>query len=394
MKSFVQYTPTRIYFGEGAENQTAEAVRDAGGTNVLIVYGGRSAEASGLLDRIRKQLNDAGIRYESFGGAKPNPVLKHAEEGAAKAAAMKADFILAVGGGSAIDTAKAIAHGAANPGVKLWDIWQNKYKLEKSLPVGTVLTISAAGSEMSNSAVLTNEELGIKSGLSTDINRPVFAIMDPVLTYTIPKYQLTCGIVDIMMHTMERYFSTEKGLNEMTDGIAEALLRNVIANGRIAVADQHNYDAMSELMWCGSLSHNGITGLGRPMDFSAHKLGMPISAVYDMAHGATLSLVWCHWANYVKHIDIARFARFAREVWNIEEKDDSKAADAGIVAASSYFRELGMPTSFGESETGIISEKEIEKLADLVTADGTRKAGVFLPLGREECLAIYRMANK
>jgi len=394
MKSFVQYTPTKIFFGEGAENKTAEAVKEAQGTNVLIVYGGRSAEESGLLGRIRNQLSDAGIRYECFGGAKPNPVLKHAEEGAAKAVSMKADFILAVGGGSAIDTAKAIAHSAANPDAKLWDIWQGKYKLEKSLPIGVVLTISAAGSEMSNSAVLTNEELGVKSGINTDFNRPKFAVMDPVLTYTLPKYQLACGIVDIMMHTIDRYFTPVSTGNEMTDGIAEALLRNVIANGRIAFADQHNYDAMSELMWCGSLSHNGITGLGRPMDFSAHKLGMPISAVFDMAHGATLSLIWCHWANYVKHLDVPRFARFAREVWNIEEKDDAKAADEGIAAAAAYFRELGMPTSFGESETGKISSEEIGKLADLVTGNGTRKPGAFLPLGREECLAIYGMANK
>ena len=253
MQNFTFYLPTEIVFGRATEFCVGQEVRKHGGTKVLLVYGGRSAKESGLLDRVKHTLADEALAVAEWGGAQPNPRLDHAEAGVELALREQVDFILAVGGGSVIDTAKAIAHGTANPDVRLWDIWTGKAQLTRSLPVGAVLTIAAAGSETSDSAVLTNMEVGKKAGINTPLNRPVFAIMNPELTCTLPKYQIACGIADIMMHTLERYFLPDQK-NQMTDEIAEGLLRTVMANGRIAVRDPHDYDAMSEIMWCGSLS--------------------------------------------------------------------------------------------------------------------------------------------
>ena len=229
----------------------------------------------------------------TVGGVKPNPRLSFAREAVKKSIEFGTDFVLAVGGGSVIDTSKAVAHGTANPDTDIWEFWSKKQTVKRSLPVGVVLTLAAAGSETSDSAVLTNEETKIKRGLSTDFNRPAFAIMNPELTYTLPKYQVGCGIVDIMMHTLDRYF-TQTENNELTDEIAEGLLRTVIRNGAIAIKDSHDYNAMSEIMWAGSLSHNGITGLGAEKDFAVHQLGHELSAKFDIAHGASLSAVWEH----------------------------------------------------------------------------------------------------
>ena len=271
MQNFVQYAPTEIVFGKDAHLETGKEVKRWGGHRAFVVYGGGSVVRSGLLRAVEESLEKEGIVYEEFGGVKPNPRLAFAEEGVKKAVSFGADFILAVGGGSSIDTAKGIAHGTANPEAKLWDIWTGKVPLKTSLPVGCVLTIAAAGSETSDSAVLTNEELGRKGGIGSELNRPKFAVMNPELTFTLPKYQIACGVVDIMMHTLERYFIPNQK-NRMTDEIAEGLLRVVIENGRTGVNNPTDYDAMSEIMWCGSLSHNNMTGLGRAKDFSVHKL--------------------------------------------------------------------------------------------------------------------------
>ena len=351
-----------------------------------------SVRKSGLLQHIQQALEDENIYWEELGGVKPNPRLSLAEEGVQRALDMKADFILAVGGGSVIDTAKGIAHGTANPGVKLWDIWTQKTALEKSLPVGVVLTIAAAGSEMSDSAVLTNEETGRKQGLSTPFNRVKFAVMNPELTYTLPKYQITCGIVDIMMHTLDRYFTHSKG-NEMTDEIAEALLRTVIRNGRKAMENPKDYDAFSELMWCSSLSHNGITGLGAEKDFAPHKIGNELSAKYDVAHGASLSAVWEAWAEYVYMEEPARFALYARKVWGISEENDIEAARKGIQATVEYFRSLHMPVSIGELETGILKEEELLDMARRATGNDSFTVAKFKELHQQDVLEILRMAN-
>ena len=306
-------------------------------------------------------------------------------------AAIGADFLLAVGGGSSIDTAKAIAHGVANPDWSLEEIWGGEITLTRSTPVGCVLTIAAAGSETSDSAVLTNEETGKKGGISTSLNRPKFAVMNPVLTYTLPKYQIACGIVDIMMHTLERYFIPNTR-NQMTDEIAEGLLRVVIENGKKGLENPTDYDAMSEIMWAGSLSHNGLTGLGRAKDFSVHKLGHALGAKYDKAHGATLSAVWGSWAEYVYKNDEERFAHYAKKVWGVEEEDAAKAAKEGICRTVEYFREIHMPTNLKELEIGEVSEEDLRELAMAATLNDTVKLSKIKELTAEDVYQIFRKA--
>lgn len=393
MENFVQYAPTEVIFGKGTENQTGEEVKKWGGSRVLLVYGGGSAVRSGLIGRVEQSLTEAGIAYEEFGGVKPNPRLAFAEEGVQKALAFGADFILAVGGGSAIDTAKAIAHGTANPEEKLWDIWTRKVPLTRSLPVAAVLTIPAAGSEMSDSAVLTNEEIGKKAGINTPFNRCRFAVMNPELAATLPAYQVACGVTDIMMHTMERYFIP--GIQcEMTDCIAEGLLRTVIRNGAKVYENPADYDAMEEVMWCGSLSHNNLTECGRGKDFSVHKLGHALSARYDVAHGASLAAVWGSWARYLYQDQaLGRFVQFAKNVWGIsgEGKSEQETALAGIEKTEEFFRSIGMPVSL--SQLGVQpGEQERMELSLDATMGDTVKLTRIRPLGAKEVNEIYQMA--
>ncbi len=393
MEAFSYYTPTDIHFGKEAQKKAGALIRKHGAARALVVYGGGSVIKSGLLDDIVGQLEREGVSCLPFGGAKPNPLLSHAREGIQAALDFQADFILAVGGGSAIDTAKAIAHGAANPMTDIWGFWKRKVELTKSLPVGVVLTISAAGSESSNSAVLTNDETGEKRGLSTDLNRPRFALLNPELTYTLPPYQIACGIVDIMMHTLDRYFSPTPG-NELTDELAEGLLRVTIRNGTLAMEDPGAYGPASELMWCGSLSHNGLTGLGRLLDFGVHQLGHELSGRFDVAHGASLSTMWGAWATYCHTTNVQRFAGYARKVWGIEMTKEDAAARAGIERTVDYFRSLSMPTCFTELGIGIQSEDIIRDMAYSCTFFGKRLVGCFKKLSQSDIENIYRMANK
>ena len=392
MQAFTYLSPTEVVFGKDTQCRTADYVSKYGGRRVLIVYGGSSVQKSGLLEQVCRLLEAAGLPYRTFGGAKPNPTLDHAQDGIRAAKEFQADFILAVGGGSAIDTAKAIAIGAANPTVDVWDYWCGKSIPAVALPVGVILTISAAGSETSNSAVLTNLATGSKRGLSSDLNRPKFAIMNPELTYTLPVYQVACGVTDIMMHTLDRYFNPLD--NELTDAIAEALLRTVVANGRVAVRDTHDYDAMSELMWAGSLSHNGLTGLGGQPDFAVHQLGHELSAMFDTAHGASLATVWGSWARYVCQTRIARFARYARNVWGLENADETELALAGIRATEEYFRSIGMPTSFGgNNDVGVQPDEVVLDLAYRCSFQRTRTIGSFQVLDEKDIAQIYKNAN-
>ena len=390
MHSFTFYSPTEVVFGPDTELQAAELVQKYGGSRVFVVYGGGSVQRSGLLERVTKVLTDAGLAVECYGGAKPNPTLEHARDGVRKAIGFGADLVLAIGGGSAIDTGKAIAHGVANPEQDIWNFWSREVPLERSMPVGVILTIPAAGSEMSNSSVLTNEEIGRKRGLSTDFNRPKFAIMNPELTYTLPDYQIGCGIVDIMMHTMERYFNPVE--NPLTDALAEALLRTVIEQGRAAMTDHSDYTAMSELMWAGSLSHNGLTGLGGQGDWSVHQLGHEISARFDLAHGASLAAVWGSWAGYVSEQRPARFARFARNVWGIQMDEERAAAEAGINATVDFFASLGMPTGF-DSCIGLQTDETCADMAYRCAYEGTRTIGTLRVLGQADIEQIYLRAN-
>lgn len=396
MQEFEFYSPTRVIFGKDSEKKTADAVKWANGSRVLIVYGGSSAKKSGLLERIQKQLEQAGIAYELLGGVKPNPLLSKAKEGIIKAVEFGADFILAIGGGSAIDTAKAVAIGTANKDKDIWDVfWLGKELPSKALPVGVILTISAAGSETSNSAVLTNDETKRKSGINTDVNRPKFAIMDPQLTYTLPKDQRSNGVADIMMHTLDRYFTVSLG-NDFTDAVAEALLRTVIKHGPVVIETPDKYDSASEIMWCGSVSHNHMTGLGGISDFSVHQLSMPLSGVYDAAHGAALTTVWGDWAKYVMNVNPSRFARLGREVFNDTKEYGSieEAAAAAIEKMINFFKSIGMPTDFTSLGIGIVSDDVLSDLADRCSYNRGRVVGNFRPIDRDDMYEIYRMANR
>lgn len=392
MQEFEFHCPTEIVFGRGSEQKLGAKAASCGASKVFIVYGGGSVVRSGLLARLEKELAEEHIEFTSLGGVQPNPRLSLAREGISRASAFGADLILAVGGGSVIDTAKAIAHGTANPGIDIWEFWSGQQKLTKSLPVGVVLTIAAAGSETSNSAVLTNEETGQKSGLRTDFNRPAFAIMNPELTYTLPPRQIACGIADIMMHTIDRYFTHTEG-NKFTDLVAEALLQDVIMQGRRAMADRKDYEAMSELMWCGSVSHNGFTGLGRQMDFAVHKLGHPLSARFDVTHGASLTTMWGAWARLAYKDAPSRFARYAEKVWAVEIGTDEEKARAGIRSTEEYFHSLGMPLSFTEMGIGVQTPETVAELADLCTDYGRKTVGVFHIIDKATALQLYQAAN-
>lgn len=391
MHSFEYFCPTEIIFGQGAEDKVADKIRKYGGKRVMILYGGGSALKSGLVPKIERQLKAGGFDgLKVLGGVKPNPRLSFARQAVRDAIDAKIDFVLAVGGGSVIDTAKAVALGAANPEVDIWEHWSKKIQLEKSLPVGVVLTIAAAGSETSDSAVLTNEDTGKKAGVTTP--RPVFAIMNPELAMTVPHYPLICGIADILMHTLERYFTRVEG-NEFTDMVAESLIRNVMAQSKAILANPQDLHAMSEIMWCGSVSHTGFTGLGRERDFSAHKLGHELSGRYDVAHGASLTTVWASWARTVYTVKPERFAHFAEKIFGIVDGSIDERARAGIDALENYFRETGLPTNFTELGIGIQSDDELKFLADMVTFGGTKKVATFLPMDKDLVFKIFSKAN-
>ena len=392
MNAFTYHVPTKVIFGENTETQAGQAIRDAGGSNVLVIYGGGSAVRSGLLDRVTASLEAAGLPWQAVGGVQPNPHLGLAQETVDKFRDKGIDFVLAVGGGSVIDTAKAVAHGLARPDVPIWDYYSGKAKVTATLKKGSVLTIAAAGSETSDSAVLTNEENGQKKGINTPFNQPDFAIMNPALTCTLPPRQTACGVADIMMHTMDRYFSIQTD-NALTDGIAEALLRTVIKYGRVAMDKPEDLKARSEIMWCGSLSHDGLTGLGQPKDFSAHALGHELSGMFDVPHGESLSIMWPAWARYVCRDAPGRFARFGRNVWGIQEGDEERAALEAIRATEQYFSHvLKLPICFSQA-MGVQDETTLRDLALRSTYYGGRRVGQLHPMEKDEIYLVYQLAN-
>lgn len=392
MYQFQYYTPTKVIFGRGAETQTGKEVKASGGTKVLIHYGGGSAVRSGLLARIEESLEAQGIAFVELGGAVPNPRLSLVYEGIALAKREQADFILAVGGGSAIDSAKAIAYGVGDEG-DVWDLYEHTRTADGALPVGVVLTIAASGSEMSNSSVITKDEGMVKRGYNDDKCRPRFAIMNPELTMTLPDYQTACGCTDILMHTMERYF-TNGGNMELTDAVAEALMRTVMKQALILRDDPQNYDARAEVMWAGSLSHNGLTGCGNDGgDFATHGLEHELGGMFDVAHGAGLAAIWGSWARYVYKDCLPRFVRFAREVMGIaEDGSDDGTAVKGIEAMEEFFRSIHMPTSL--KELGISpTDEQMRKMAQMCSAAAGGKKGSARVLYEEDMYQIYRMAR-
>ena len=321
MFNFNFYTPTRVVFGKETEYRIGKLVKNVNCKKVLLHYGSGSVIRSGLLGRIKESLDASGVTYVELGGVVPNPRLSLVREGIELCRKEGVDFLLAVGGGSVIDSAKAIGYGLANDG-DVWDFYEHTRQASACLPIGVVLTIAASGSEMSNSSVITNDETLEKRGYNNDISRPVFAVMNPEITMTLPPYQTACGCTDILMHTMERYF-TNGGNMEITDAIAEGLMRTVITNAKILVDDPDNYDARAEVMWSGSLSHNGLTGCGNDGgDFASHLLEHEIGGMFDVAHGAGLAAIWGSWARYVIDSCTPRFAKFAVNVMGVEPGKD------------------------------------------------------------------------
>jgi len=391
MFDFQLYTPTRVVFGKNAEAQVGDLVKAQNAKKVLIHYGSGSVIRSGLLDRVKTSLADAGVAYVELGGVVPNPRLSLVYKGIELAKAEGVDFVLAVGGGSAIDSAKAIAYGLAEEG-DVWDLYEHTRTATACLPVGVVLTLAATGSEMSMGSVITKEEGWAKRAYDDDLCRPKFAIMNPELTMTLPAYQTSCGCVDIMMHTMERYF-TSGGNMEITDSIAEALLRTVMTNARILVDNPTDYDARAEIMWAGSLAHNGLTGCGNNGgDFSSHMLEHEMGGLYDVAHGAGLAAIWGSWARYVYKDCLHRFRRFAVNVMGVDASGtDEEIALRGIAATEAFFRSINMPTSF--AELGIqATEAEMQEMARKCSAAAGGCQGSAKVLYETDMLAIYRMA--
>lgn len=392
MQNFEYYAPTKVVFGKGTQKQTGELVKSCGGKKVLVHYGSKSAKKSGLLDEILESLEGAGLSWVTLGGVVPNPRLSKVYEGIELCRKEGVDFILAVGGGSVIDSAKAIGYGVAEGG-DVWDFYSRKRTAVSCLPVGAVLTIAAAGSEMSNSSVITNEDGWLKRGYNNDVCRCRFAIMNPELTYTLPAYQTACGCVDIMMHTMERYFTKETH-TQMTDGIGEALLRTVMHNAGILMEEPENYNARAEVMWAGSLSHNGLTGCGTAGDWACHQLEHELGGMFDVAHGAGLAAIWGSWARYVYREKPERFAQFAVNVCGAPNdfSDPEATALEGIRAMERFYHSIGMPVSL--KELGVNpTEEQIREMAHKCGFMGKRTVGAFKVLKEEDMAKIYRLAR-
>lgn len=391
MYNFEYFTPTKVLFGRGTETKVGQLVAEQNCKKVLIHYGKGSVIRSGLLDRVKKSLDEYHVNYIELGGAVPNPRLSLVYEGIELCKKEGVDFILAVGGGSAIDSGKAIGYGVVNEG-DVWDFYCKKRQAKGCLPVGVVLTLSATGSEMSNSSVITREEDWNKRGYNCDYGRPKFAIMNPELTMTLPDYQTACGCTDIMMHTMERYF-TNGGNMEITDSIAEALLRTVLTNAKILVKEPDNYDARAEVMWAGSLAHNGLTGCGNDGgDFSSHALEHEIGGMFDVAHGAGLAAVWGSWARYVLKDCMPRFSKFARNVMGVAQQgSEEEIALKGIEAMEDFYRSIDMPTNM--RELGIApTEEQMKTMAHMCSLAAGGCKGSARKLYEEDMLEIYRMA--
>ena len=393
MKDFNFYAPTRVVFGRECEEQVAELVKQYGGKRVLVHYGGGSAKRSGLLDKLLGIMHDAGIETIELGGVVPNPVLSMVRRGIALCREQHIDFILAVGGGSVIDSAKAIAYGVPYSG-DVWDFWAGMAVPVQCLPLGCVLTIPAAGSEMSSSCVITHDELGLKRGINSDLCRCKFAIMNPERTYTLPAFQTAAGATDIMMHTMERYFCRFDDM-PLTDAIAEGLLRTVKDSVVAVLKDPEDYRNRAQIMWAGSLAHNDLTECGYEKDFATHRLEHELSTLYGVTHGAGLAALWGSWARYVMPRHVSRFAQFAVNVMGVTPyyADLSETALKGIEAMEAFYHSIGMPTSIVELIGHTATDQDIVLMVKRCSREGTMQLGSMERLYVDDMAAIYHMAN-
>jgi alcohol dehydrogenase len=389
MENFRFFNPTAILFGRDAERFVGAETKKRG-KRVLLHFGGGSIQKSGLYDRVIGSLRESGIQFFELGGVKPNPRLSLVYEGIDLCRKHNLDFILAVGGGSVIDSAKAIALGAVYAG-DVWDFYLGKTVPAKALPIGCVLTIPAAGSESSQSSVITNEEGKLKRFCDTEIVRPGFAVMNPELSFTLPPYQTACGASDIMAHVMERYFTNSRHVG-LTDRLCESTLKTVIDNVPIALNEPENYDARAEIMWAGAIAHNDLLGTGRIGDWASHMIEHELSALNDVAHGAGLAIVFPAWMKYVCRHDIQSFVRFAVRVWNVDERfhDPEQTALEGIRRLESFFKSIGLPTRL--SEIGI-AEKDFDMISEKCKRFNGDTVGNFVRLNGGAIKQILEIAR-
>ena len=405
MKDFNYYAPTEVVFGENSEEQVAALVKKYGGTKVLVHYGGKSAERSGLLDKICRLLDEGGVAYVKLGGVVPNPRLSLAKKGIELCRREGVDFILAVGGGSVIDSSKCIAYGVCMEG-DVWDLYLGKVEAPKTmLPVASVLTIPAAGSEMSEASVITNADApresggrllpgGTKLGYSNNMSRPKFAIMNPRRTFTLPPYQTAAGVTDMMMHTMERYFTKDDDMDLTTD-LAEAVLRRMKTAVFAVLKNPEDYRNRAQIMWGGSVAHWGLTGCGQQDDWATHQLEHELSGMFDVTHGAGLAAMWPSWARYVMHENLSRFVRFAVNVMDVPNDftDPEGTALKGIEAMERFYHAIGMPINIKELIGRDITDDEIREMTRKCSRDYKETCGAFKVLTADDMEAIYRMAR-
>ena len=393
MNDFTYFAPTKVVFGKGAEGQVGKLCKEQGATKVLVHFGGGSAKRSGLLDRVCAALEEEGLPYVTLGGVVPNPRLSLVYEGIELCRREGVDFLLAVGGGSVIDSCKAIGYGLAND-FDVWELFDKKRAATGCAPVGAVLTIAAAGSEMSDSTVITKDEGELKRGYNSNYCRCKFAVLNPELTYTLPEYQTACGVTDIMMHIMERYFVNVETMT-VTDTMAEAVIRDVLRYGKAALEDPRDYRARAEIMWAGSLAHNGLLCAGGPNgDWASHQIEMELSGMFGVAHGAGLAAIWGSWARYVMDQKPQRFAQFAYRIFDLPQTGDPTVDGLrGVEAMEDYYRSIRMPVNLRELGVGELTEEQIDELAEKCTYFGRRTIGQFKVLGKEDIKAIYRMAQ-
>ena len=388
MNNFQFYSPTEFVFGKGTENEAGTYVKKHGGTKVLLHYGGGSAVRSGVLDRVKRSLEAVGIQYVELGGVKPNPRDTLVYEGISICRAEGVDFILAIGGGSSIDSSKAIAMGVPYEG-DFWDFYAGKAILHAALPVGTVLTIAAAGSEGSGDSVVTKEADGLKRGTGSDLIRPRFSILNPELTCTLPAYQTACGATDIMAHVFERYFTNTQEV-EITDRLCEAVLLTMVKETPRVIAQPDLYEARANIMWAGTVAHTNIVGVGREQDWNSHGIEHELSALYDCAHGAGLAVIMPAWMEYVCQHDVMRFAQIAVRLWGCQMNfaNPEETAREGIRRFRRFLHSIGMPINFAELGA---KEEDIPTLVEKFGI-GDGKTGGFVSLTAADITEIYRIA--
>ena len=390
MQDFIYYAPTKVIFGKDKHKEVGKIIKELGYSNIMLQYGQGSIKKSGLYDEVITSLFEYGINVVEMGGVEPNPKLSFVREAVKVAKEKGVQMILAVGGGSVLDSSKYTAAGACSD-CDPWDFPTGKTKVQNSLPVGCILTIAAAGSEMSSSAVITNMELNMKRGFNSEFNRCKFAIMNPELTYSVSKYQTACGVVDIMSHTMERYFSPCEP-TDLTDRIAESVLKSTIQAGKTLMQNPEDYDARANMMWASSISHNDLTGCGRQNILPVHQLEHALSGEYDqIAHGAGLAVLFPAWAKYIYKHNIPRFAQFARRVWDCTGEDDEALALAGIEKMAEYFKSIGMPSSLADFG---LDESCIDRLSELCTFGRQRSVKSYIDMDFDVIKGIFELCVK